>query len=59
MAALAARLPSSAADEAGIAKPISKRHPGIREKIAPLMDYHGANSAVAVETRGANKANKK
>ncbi len=42
-----------------IAKPISKRHPGIREKIAPLMDYYGANAAAAVETREANKAGKK
>jgi len=42
-----------------IAKPISKRHPAIREKIQPLMDYYAANAAAAIETREANKASKK
>ncbi len=42
-----------------IAKPISKRHPAIRERIAPLMNYYAANAAAAVETRQANKAAKK
>ena len=42
-----------------IAKPISKRHPAIRAKIAPLVDYYAANAAAAVETRQANKATKK
>lgn len=28
-----------------IAKPLSKRHKSIREKIAPALDYYGANAA--------------
>jgi hypothetical protein len=28
-----------------IAKPVSKRNPAVREKIAPLIDYYGANAA--------------
>jgi hypothetical protein len=42
-----------------IAKPVSKRNPAVREKLAPLIDYYGANAAAAVETRQANKAAKK
>ena len=30
-----------------IAKPVSKRNPAVREKIAPLLDYYGANAAAA------------
>jgi hypothetical protein len=38
-----------------IAKPVSKRHPKIREKIAPTLDYYGANAAAAAAARRANK----
>ena len=41
-----------------IAKPLSKRHKVIREKIAPALDYYGANAAAAVAARRANKAAK-
>jgi hypothetical protein len=41
-----------------IAKPLSKRHKGIREKIAPAIDYYGANAALAVAARKAKKASK-
>ena len=39
-----------------IARPVSKRHPAIRAKLAPTLDYYGANAAAAIETRKANKA---
>lgn len=42
-----------------IAKPLSKRHQVIREKIAPALDYYGANAAAAVAARRANQAAKK
>ena len=38
-----------------IAKPVSKRHPAIRAKLAPTLDYYGANAAAAIDTRKANK----
>jgi hypothetical protein len=39
-----------------IAKPVSKRHPAIRAKLAPTLDYYGGNAAAANETRQANTA---
>jgi hypothetical protein len=42
-----------------IAKPVSKRHPVIREKIAPALDYYGGNAAAAAAARKANQAAKK
>ena len=41
-----------------IAKPLSKRHKVIREKIAPALDYYGANAAAGAATRQAKKAGK-
>lgn len=41
-----------------IAKPLSKRHAAIREKITPALDYYGANAAASAATRAANKAAK-
>lgn len=41
-----------------IAKPISKRHKGMRAAIGPLLNYYGANAAAAAESRLANKAAK-
>lgn len=41
-----------------IAKPLSKRHKGIREKIAPALDYYGANASAAVAARKAKRASK-
>ena len=41
-----------------IAKPISKRHPAMREKITTLIDYYAGNAEAAAETRQANKAKK-
>jgi hypothetical protein len=38
-----------------IAKPISKRHPKIREKIAPTLDYYASNAAAAAAARRAAK----
>jgi len=42
-----------------IAKPISKRNAAVREKIAPALDYHGANAAAAAASRKAKQAVKK
>jgi hypothetical protein len=39
-----------------IAKPLSKRLPAIREKIAPALDYYGGNAAAGQATRKAKKA---
>ena len=41
-----------------IAKPISKHHPAMREKISALIDYYAGNAEAAAETRLANKAKK-
>lgn len=38
-----------------IAKPLSKRHKGLREKIAPALDYYGANAAAGRAARKAKK----
>ena len=40
-----------------IAKPLSKRHKVIREKIAPALDYYGGNATAAAAARRA-KADK-
>jgi hypothetical protein len=41
-----------------IAKPLSKRHKALREKIAPALDYYGANAAAGAAARQAKKAGK-
>jgi hypothetical protein len=41
-----------------IAKPVSRRDAALREKIAPALDYYGANAAAAAAARKANKGGK-
>lgn len=41
-----------------IAKPLSRRHPAIREKIAPMLDYYSRNAEAAAAARRENKGEK-
>jgi hypothetical protein len=41
-----------------IAKPLSRRDPAVREKLAPALNYYGANGTAAAAARKANKESK-